>query len=220
MSKEAPALDFPQTLQDFNQATASASEVRLNYELYGKWKDVYFLRQRMLDKLLEERGVAVCSSHRLPPDAWLRVYSSNGINTEELNKLSPEDLGIFPKSQMRLHFSRHTLHTGDHYMEHNEQFDELELLCPEHFPRDTNKSWGSNAGDKYKKGDDMESEVVEKDGRLFTVVDNIDVTDILVEKPYLRDEAIYRYFGLPEIPDIPQWINYPSAPLEDYRQVK
>lgn len=218
MLKEAPHIGFQQALQTFTQASASEREVRLNYELFHKWKDVYFERQRMLDALLEERGLAICSQDS---DHYSQAWMMHNGKPDP-KEVKPEEFGIFPKSEMRLHFRRFTAraHQGHPSLERLEQFQELELLCPKHFPKpkDTNKSWGSNAEERYKRGNDMESKVLKKDGRLVTVVDNVDVTHVLVERGYLGRDEIYQHLGLPELPAIPRWIDDPYAPYEDYRE--
>lgn len=66
----------------------------------------------------------------------------------------------------------------------------------------------------------MKSEVDEMDGKLLTAVGGIDVSKVLVERPYLRDDMYYKFLGLPELPEIPRWCDYPSPPHYNYREVK
>lgn len=212
MTEKAPVADFSQVLEEFNQAVASREiaqrgEYTFEIQARNKWKELSALRERMLDTLLAERGLALCSqaSSHLRPELYLKVHvvkdGQHTIDQTEVAKLDQQDLGVFPKDQMRLHLRRFTAraHQGHPSLERLEQFEEFELLCPKHFPKpkDTNKSWGSNAEERYKRGNDMESEVIEKNGRLITKVGDVDVTDFPVER--VIDEAIYQYFKLPQL---------------------
>lgn len=89
------------------------------------------------------------------------VHSSDGYGrnvkvNDKVKDLTPEELGIFPKSELKFHYRHFTtiLNKGNPYSEHYGQLEELELLCPQHAPepKHTNKSWGSNAEDRYKMG--------------------------------------------------------------------
>lgn len=217
MTEKTPVADLSQALAQFDRTVtardASTNAYRLRIEAYHQWNGLQTIRGRTLEQILEQKGLGVCSeaNSHTRPEVWLRinVEKERGkieIDKEELKKMKPEDLGIFPKSMMRLHFKRFTAraHQGHPSLERLEQFEELELLCPKHFPKpkDTNKWWGSNAEDRYKEGPDMESEVIEKDGKLITRIGDVDVTKIPVETGY--NEMVFQYMGLPQLPPEPK----------------
>ncbi len=219
MIEKAPVADFSQLLGNFNQTLlqqeeASSTAYRLKGDVHRKWRELEQARVMMLESILQKRGLAVCSaSHDPAPEKWLKINVRNivsrefSINMEELKKLSPEELGVFPKEQVRLHFNRRTrgAYRDNPYLEGEYQYDQLEALCPQHFPEQTNQSWKAPSWAREKNGDwDIESEVLDTDGRLITKVGNIDVTNMPIEG-IKRDELIFRYFDLPQLPKEPNF---------------
>lgn len=216
MTEQTP-LSLDQLLVDFNNTVAArrpseAEEQRLRYEARDKWKQLSATRERMLDTLLEERGLAICSqaSFHLSPEKFLRIHITDKItdeptlDLEEIKKLSPNELGIYPKDQMRLHFSRFTHSSGaDPWMREEHQHDELKVLCPEHYSPMNREGPHSYAQERNRQGEfDLESEVVEKDGRLVTKVGDVDVTELPRERRVA--EMVYRYFDFPALPPKPE----------------
>ncbi len=222
MTEQTP-ISFDKLLGDFNQTVAAQrsagqTEDSLKTESHVKWKELSVTRDRMLDAILKEKGLALCShnaSSHLESKKWLKIHQDNQvtgkieIDLQELKKVSPGELGIFSRDQMKLHFRRFTslAYNGNPYLEGEYQFDELELLCRKHFET-RNEAYHTAYWVNDKKGDwDIDSEVKEKDGRLMTVLGNpkidVDVTDMPIEQT--RDEMVYRYFGLPSLPPKPEF---------------
>lgn len=212
MVEKTSSVDLAQALSDFDRAIiirdeASRNARELRDTACAKWTELSGLRDKKLKDILDKRGLDLCSySDHLPLGAHRKVYPYNIIKREteididEVKKLRLEDIGIFPKSELRLHYSRQTHYGGMDYLETYHQHQELELLCSKHFPDKTNETWKSKA--EENDGNDVLSEVIEKDGKLLTKVGAIDVSAVPVEKTY--SEPIYRYFGLPELPPKPE----------------
>lgn len=217
MIEKAPVTDFSQLLGDFNQTLqqqkeASSTAYRLKGDVHKKWRELEQARVMMLDSIFQERGLALCSGYHDPvPEKSLKINTYDivtreySIDMEELRKLSPEELGVFPKEQVRLHFSRRTrgAYRDNPYLEGEYQYDQLEPLCPKHFPEKTNQSRKAPSWAREKNGEwDIESEVLNKDGRLITKVGNVDVTNMEITERN-KDEMVFRYFGLPQLPKEP-----------------
>lgn len=149
------------------------------------WEQFRSLRESTLREILKEKGLDVCSKSSLP---------HKGVTELEV-------MGVFPIEQMRLHYRSVGVWRGGHGYEHLDQKAELLQLCQQHFPDVPNHV----ASSKVENQLDIYSEVIarEGDGRLVTVVNSIDVTDMPVSQYY--PEALYRHFGLQALPERPRW---------------
>lgn len=183
---------YSETLTKFEKAMASRGEAE--GEVSKHWRDAVGhlrelrdLRVAMLEEILEAKRLAICSDRE-----------HYGVSeTEE------EKLGIFSKDQMRLLYRSKVVWRGSEGYQSKEREEQLELLCPYHFPADPNKVEPSEELWTEKRGLDIVSEVVEREGRLVTVVNSIDVTDLPIEKYY--SEGVYRHFGLAKLPELPRF---------------
>ncbi|GEM_PF-2682524 len=128
-----------------------------------------------LHMILKERGLGVCSEghHRYGQDPTI------------------ENLGIFPTDQLRYHyFSNYYERESEGYFGSG-RITQIESLCPQHFPKDPNQmTWSEGASRP-----NLYSEVVERNGKLFTLVNNIDVTDVPIKRSY--PPQLFIYFSVP-----------------------
>lgn len=182
--------DFTKNLGGFREAVALTKEAKERsaehqVEANRRFDKLKEVRREMLEQLLDERGLAVCS---------------NRLGHHREGAPEEEKLGVFPTSQLRLLLRSRVVSTGSEYTESLKRKATLELLCPCHFPEEPNTVRPSR--EKIGGELDIASEIVERDGRLVTVVNSIDVTDLPVERYY--SEAIYRHFELPELPELPR----------------
>ncbi len=174
--------EYSQLLEQFTQTvdTGVAAE-RVQRESYttanSLRRHLEQLRRGMLEELLEVNGLGVCGE----------VYSHK------------KGLGVFPRGEMRL------LYRGTLYKpwarDLKTKFSKLELLCAEHFPKDPNKFLQPDFEDREVT---FTSEVLERDGKLVTVVNNIDLTGVPLTVSYT--EEVYHHLGLPELPPYPKFL--------------
>lgn len=134
------------------------------------------LRIALLQSYLDRQGLAVCSHRGYP------LHEGRDPKTS---------LGIFPASEMRLLYRR--LGNWSRNGVVIEGSSKLLELCPQHFP------CYLNAWNDLPMPNDVTCEVVRQNGRLIAILRNLDITGTpFTEKPY--PEAVYQYFGLPQLP--------------------
>lgn len=199
--------EFEQYLADFNKFLEDSGEGFKNAwtefhnaeEAYGK---IVQLREQMLQNVLKEQGLAVCSeSHH---------FTFSYHSQEDWKTKSAEELGIFPRNQMRLHYDQGITSQTDHFtMVTNEfSFADVLLLCPEHFSQTLIGAYGTNDVPR------ISSEVIEKDGKFIVTENGADITKLIKKRNFLRsrieingkpnpDVAVYRYLGIPDLPKKP-----------------
>ena len=158
------------------------------------YKKAIQVREQMLQSNLKEKGLAVCShSHR-----W-----------EGIEHPSAEQLGIYHRNQMRLHFyEMGPYNVQDEYGDSLGMTTWLRLCCPKHFPQ--NLKWTFKQESEFTH---INSEFVQQDGKFILVVNGLDITKLVnkggreVEpdgkRPYFIGPAVYRYFGIPDLPEKP-----------------
>ncbi len=156
------------------------------------YREASQLRDRILKDSLEEKGLAICSAgHQID---------------EGVEESSAEQLGIYPRGQMRLHFYRSTLHEIE--MGHEQVYDRtvrLSLYCPEHFPANPDRISLPESDDPV-----VYSEVVRQDRQFILTVNGGDITRLVnkgginIEPDGSRypSDRIYRHFGIPDLPEL------------------
>lgn len=151
-----------------------------------------------LQTILQERGLGVCS------EGHHRYGQAPTI----------ENLGIFPATQLRYYYSSYYYERESEGYFGSGRIGHIESLCPQHFPKDPNRmdwSEGASKANSY-------SEVVEIDGKLFTLVNNLDVTEVPIVRHYPQE--LFAYFGIPTLDeDYPESLYYtsfanPCLPME------
>jgi hypothetical protein len=162
------------------------------------------LREELLQNKLKEGGLAVCSTfHDIE-------------ESENMENLSAEQLVIYPREQMRLHYYVYGPYTTQgEYEDYTNMDRRLRLLCPKHFPKKS--EWFYKREEGLYTHTHIDSEVINKDGKFILVVNASDITKDITElirkggldispdglKPYLIDKAVFRYFGIPDLPEKP-----------------
>jgi hypothetical protein len=164
------------------------------YGAEESYKRAMRVREQMLQNNLKEKGLAVCShSH-----SW-----------EGVEHPSAEQLGIYPRDQMRLHFyKRGPYRIQDEYDDSIEMTTSLNLCCPEHFPQNTKWIFRQDSESTF-----INSEVVQRDGKFILVINGSDITGLVNkggidvepdgQRPCLIEPAVYRYFSIPDLPEKP-----------------
>ena len=147
------------------------------------WVKMDVERVKKLKETLANKELSMCSADS---------HHSVGENEEE-------KLGLFPSEKMRLVYYVGEEQRGSHYSEHLHRFVSLTLHCSHHFPKEINLTWPSEAspGDQ-----NMLSEVEERNGDLFTIVNSIKI-DVPVRELDWKEE-VFDHFGLPPLPEYPQ----------------
>lgn len=156
------------------------------------YKRIERLREEMLQNILKERGLAICSAHHT-------------VGKDETAS-SPEQLGIYPKDQMKLHYFRSTLieRQGEYY-DSTTRIVAVRLLCPKHYPVKPNYITGP------VNDPEVSSAVIQENGRFILEVSRKDIT-ALIEKDGWDIEPegekhpmieVFRYFGIPDLPEKP-----------------
>ncbi len=151
------------------------------------------LRERILQDTLSERGLAICS----------------GSHSEvmEVDNPSAEQLGIYPRDQMRLHFYQSTLREIQYgYEEGYDRTTEVGLFCPKHYPQKPDRIIMPES--EYPE---TYSGVIQQDGKYTLSVNGRDITklinrggsDIEPNGERYPGVEVYRYFGIPDMPEKP-----------------
>lgn len=196
--------DFIQALEEFNKAQALL-DIAIQAELKAvtiatnHWLDLAKTRESWLKKILEEKGLDLCDRyHSHWPRHW--HYFSPRLQGKDTSIISPEDVGLFPKSDLRMKYSE-TTKTKDLLLKEVlpfRSFTFVEKLCQQHFPKEPiNKTYSFD----YEGRPNFQSEVIEKGGRLITYIHETDVTN-----RYVKDypDVVYDYFGIPDLPPRPK----------------
>lgn len=165
------------------------------------YKRIEGIRNEILQNVLKEKGLAVCSGQH---------YFTSEPGSEEWKTKTAEELGIFPKSQMKLRFVQGTVSSTDHFTDTTSEWmtQEVLFLCPRHFQQ------------KYfdlfprKHTPMIYSEVAQSDGKYIITSSGSDITALVKGGRHLHfemeldgktnpDVAVYRFFGIPDLPAQP-----------------
>lgn len=199
-------LEFEKSLEELNKAMEESRKgFKEGWKGYENSLEAYNTarrqREEILQAVLEEKGLGVCSE----------VHFYSGVDNPEDWKLkSAEELGIYPKSELKIRYVQGVSSDHDHFtMEDSEhRISEVRLLCPEHFAYVPVWIYGTLEVPKFT------SEVVKKDGRYVLVENGADITR-LVEKggsynsrvepegKKFPDLSVYRFMGIPNLPNAP-----------------
>ena len=156
------------------------------------------LREQLLQHILKETGLAVCSETH---SDWRK---------EGIKDPSDKQLGIYPRDQMRLFYHQGSYSIQGEYEDSSGITKSLVLLCPEHFPQ-------SSKWTLIEEGESslIESGVYERDGKYVLAVNGRDITRMATaksgfhilepdgKKPFLIDVAVFRRLGIPDLPEKP-----------------
>lgn len=193
------------------------------HRLYAKWnelsdggkvatresvvvrKELINGRVATLTQTLEQRGLAICYIDHVQVLRSDYVAKNRFYPVGEIDIPRAEDdysgFGVFSKTMMRM------LYCDYQYTSYpdNDETDrgtiipihEIRFLCPVHFPSQereffSSRSWFGATG--------MQMEVVERDGKLFTVPDSLEVPRLPIGFASGYDdyeEQIYEQFGMP-----------------------
>ena len=126
-----------------------------------------------------------------------------------LNNKSADQLGIYPRNQMRLLYYVYGPYTIQGEYEDSIGMERtLRLLCPEHFPK--KPKWHYRRDGLFTN---IKSEVIKKDGKFILAVNNDDITELVNKggpyidpdglEPFLVNKEVFRYFGIPDLPRKP-----------------
>lgn len=188
---------------DYQKGWHNFKAAKQSYEEAGRGRD------RMLERILKQQELAICSDYHF---------------IEKDNKdPSLDQLGVFPKNQMRLLFNKsyQREQRGDEHAPNYTVGGEISILslCPEHFPKDPNSKDEDHVAPHF--GDipeGLKSEIVMRDGKLILVVNGmiIDIEKLgeteEVKKIQLSGQSpsdlvpgspIYGHFGIPDLPPKP-----------------
>lgn len=173
---------------EFSAAWTEFNDAKEEYEKARK------LRNQILQSALNERGLAVCAGLHFPP--------------ESSEEVTAEQLGIYPRDQMKLYYYKDpSFRQQGEYEDYNYTTEWMKLLCPNHFPQKPAVFRPTETGVEIKSG------VMQKGEKFILEVNGDDVTKFVNENErgldvepngsrYPRKE-IYRYFGIPDLPEIP-----------------
>lgn len=180
------------------------------FESFEKALDSYEKAVRARDKILQdtlkEKGLAVCSGfhhYTLEP------------SSDEWKVKSPEELGIFPRDQMKLRYLQGMMSSTEHFTMVTSEYPvrEVLLLCPTCFSKNYINVYGTDEVPK------MSSEVIQKDEKFVLAVNGADITALVNKRssslyskvrvepngePY-PDLAVYRYLGILDLPERPSF---------------
>ena len=183
-SREYAKIAFRIGRRDFHKAE----------EAYRKAEE---LRQQILQEILNQKGLAVCSA----------IHSTE----KDISNPSAEQLGIYPINNMRLLYREDGPYTRQgEYEDSIVHIISLNLYCPEHFPK--NENWSYVKSGKYTNA---RSEVILENQRYILSVNGKDITRLVEnggpdidpkgKRIFLIDQAVYRYFGIPDLPEKPDF---------------
>lgn len=176
--------EYQATLTRLATSRQAVSEVRdTTFDLLSNLEAI---RKRQLETILEERGLGYCRE---------------GYPHHQYGTTDEEKVGIFPLSRLTLYYRDTNGWTGSEYTEHRERTRSLRSRCSIHLPKIT--TWARISPEYPEEGLEIGCPVVEREGRIFTVINNIDVTELL-ESPWYPEE-IYQNFGLPSLPPQPKY---------------
>lgn len=161
---------------DMYVATYGVVQPAYGEEAHGTWQRLRYLRTQRLEDVLRKRGEVVCSR---PQHHWAN------------------ELGIAKEAESALVFSS------------DKDGVRLEILCPTDTPNPINHVEIDMATDwdNKKRRPDLKitSAITKRDGRLFTVIDDIDVTGIPIRGVSDYWDEVYAHFGFPSLPPQPDF---------------
>ena len=165
------------------------------------YQKAFEARGRVLQDALKEKGLAVCSGHH---------FFSGTDESEEWRIKTAEQLGIYPRNQMKLRYSQGIIFDTEHFTMVTSEWmaTEVLLLCPKHFPKKYMYLYGT------ADVPEIYSEVVQKNEKFIIMENGADITGLVNKGRALRskieldgdtrpDLAVYRYFGIPDLPEMP-----------------
>ena len=195
-------IEFEQNITKYNnyldKSKVALERVDKRFDKANKiYRNLEIERERTLQNILGDRGLAVCS----------HPHDFNAIANP-----SEEQFGIYPRNQMRLEYYEDGPFNIQGEYENSTGYKlELRLCCPEHFPRDrkeTNIKSGSYTFIISEVVVDGEKYILQVGGK------NTDITDLANsgrrgiepngKKPFLVNPFIYKYFGIPDLPEKPK----------------
>jgi hypothetical protein len=206
--------EFEQYLNQFNQSLQKSREA-YSYanDCFGTADGLYETLKRVrtsqLEEILKEKGLAVCAENHYSP-------ISERYGSRKIEKPTAEDLGIFPRDQMKLRFEQgiddslsRELSGGHH------RVLKLNLVCPKHFS-DPPTLYTSEMWPDWRS---IVSEAKYEDGKYLIMPEKEDVTGLIVWAQRARagvrlemgidgspfpNDFVYRYFGIPDLPEKPR----------------
>lgn len=166
------------------------------------------IREKMLQEILKEKDLAICS---------------HGFLHDGIDKKNPtlKQLGVYPREKMRLFFHKSlSVERNNEYYTHSDPGGiHILLLCPECFPKNPNSIEGEASLSKLDQCE-INSEILREGKKFILAVNRWDVTSIAkgkqgdngliwVEEIELDgerypDAAVYRHFGIPDLPEEPE----------------
>jgi hypothetical protein len=174
---------YREALEVFNEAE----------QLYRKAVET---RELILQTMLNEQGLAICSGLH---------------DTENIEDPTAEQLGIYQRSSMRLHiYQLGPYEVQGEYEDSVGLTKTVGLYCPDHFPQNQHEIFDQRDGFTH-----IESEILLRDGKFVLAVNGADITRMVnkggigieTNGKLFPDQAIYRYFGIPDLPQKPDLNN-------------
>lgn len=200
-----------ESLQKYSEG--SKKSISLGHSRFERaeraFKKAERVREKMLQEILKEKGLATCSL----------TYRHMSKDKKDL---SLEDLGVFPRAKMRLYFHKSfPIERSDEYHDYTAGGDiEIHLLCPNCFPKEPNRIAFDDGLTKLDNGQ-VTSEIIQKGKKFILAVDGRDVTKIMKAGHqtglilvsefhpngallFLVDKAVYKHFEIPDLPEEPK----------------
>lgn len=192
--------DLANHLQDSRKGYLSGYE---NFRAAEKdYRRIEQIRLGLLQGILKDKGLVVCSGHH---------HYTRFSDSEEWKNKSAKELGIFPKEEMKLRYVQGFISEHDHFTDTYGEipFQEILLLCPEHFAQ----RYLDVHGNRRLKM--IYDEVIQKDEKTFILADDgWDLSHVINQTSSFRsrvelegspnpDISVYRYFGIPDLPPQP-----------------
>ena len=173
------------------------------------YKNLEGLREKALQEILEQKGLAVCS--------WTWAHQ----DWEKKENPTLKDFGIFPRAKMKMSYFQATTQDTEHFtmVTTTGGIAAVWLLCPEHFPGGI---WATYSSEEFPE---IKSEVVQKGNKFILKENGRDITKLIkgdreslgrlhIEELtpngppfFLLDRKIYKYFGIPDLPEKPDLHN-------------
>ena len=211
MVKDAPALTpdievIKASISDFEKRSTELAERGKSLD-NDKWQlssDLVRIRrgrEAALRSELERSRFGVCAWGSNTPGVEYVNFKGGPHGGGEYGRDPLGVQGVFKLSEMTMHYSRRVDMSPLEDDDDIETHFEFVLLCPEH---------ASSVSDSYKRpssygrdyGSDIESTVVVKNGKFIREIDGHEV-DMKLQTG-TPSEAVYSFFGLPEIPAAPR----------------
>jgi len=204
--------DLQKYLNEQTGASHKAHEALENAkEAYKKAKEI---RKTLLQNTLTEKGLALCAE---------RHYNSiaEKYSLDKIKNPTAEDLGIFPKDQLRLRFAQGSARVQGNrdYVGGYNRVLRIELLCSKHFSEDS----GLHKSEEWPNWPVVTSELIRENEKFFLKPGkekHEDVTGLIkwLEERWNHleftfkpegnpspDLFVFRHFGIPDLPEAPEY---------------